>query len=599
MKILNEKMIAGGLKSLSERFRKLPLNYKINLLFVLAIVLPAMLLNIVLTSISRNAIKNSIFSQQREIISKVAEKVDLQVARHQDLLLFNRDIAEFPRSEQAKVASAILERGASFSEIAYLDSRGQEIFKYRRDGVARGPINRSKRKEFIEASAGRNYISEVNYSGQRLPFIFISIPASGRKGAIVAKLELDKLWQWISEVKISDSGHAFVVDARGNLIAHRDIERVLAHSNFSNLPIVRDFLDGKTISSKTWKSYRDEKGEAVVSMFQALPRLGWAVVTQIPSKEVYRPVTRMSQNAFVWTLLWTVLFLYLGFRFVRKMILGPIEILQSGAKQISEGKLDIKLDVKTGDEIEELARNFEAMASALKELEQMRQDLIRMIVHDLKSPLSGMMGSLDYLETGMTGEFNDGQKKIISLAKKSSENMLVMIQNLLDVAKMEESKLQLKKDEVDVAELLRERAAEFGHLAVNESKTLTVDAEKELPRVEMDRHIIERVLNNLISNALHHTTSGGKIEVRAKKDGGFVEISVSDNGAGIPDEYKEKIFEKFIQLERRKSQLRTGSGLGLTFCKMAVESHGGSIRVESELNKGSSFIFTLPLSDKV
>jgi signal transduction histidine kinase len=103
------------------------------------------------------------------------------------------------------------------------------------------------------------------------------------------------------------------------------------------------------------------------------------------------------------------------------------------------------------------------------------------------------------------------------------------------------------------------------------------------------------VLNNLISNAIHHTSGEGSIVIKAKKSGNFVEISVSDNGAGIPAEYIDKIFEKFVQVERKKVQLRTGAGLGLTFCKMVVEAHGGKIRVESELNKGSSFILTLPI----
>lgn len=587
--------ILEKLNLIYERFKKLPLSYKINILFVLAIILPALLMNVVVTSISRTSIQDSMFSQQRETISKVAEKIELQIARHQDLLLFNKDIIGLQRAEQLKVARDIMKRGTSFSEIALLDSRGQELWKYRRDGARMSLLNRLRRREFTEALSGRNYVSEVIFSGQRLPFIIISVPVDGKRGAIIAKLELDKLWQWVSEVRISDTGHAFVVDSKGILIAHRDTERVLAHSNFSNLPIVKDFIEGKTVSSKKWKKFKDEKGEEVVSLYQALPKLGWAVVTQIPSREVYRPVSLMHQNVLFWTALWTALFLFLGVRFVRHMILNPIETLQAGAKRISEGKLDIELDVRTGDEFEELARNFEKMAAALKELEQMRQDLIRMIIHDLKSPLSGMMGSLDYLESGMMGEFSADQKKIISLAKKSSENMLVMIQNLLDVAKMEESKLQLSKGKYDIAEILRERKTELDHLAVSESKSITVDAQDGIPKIEMDKSIIERVLNNLISNAIHHTTAGGKIDLKAKLDGGYVEISVSDNGAGIPAEYREKIFEKFVQLERKKVQLRTGSGLGLTFCKMAVESHGGKIRVESELNKGSSFIFTLPV----
>jgi signal transduction histidine kinase len=105
------------------------------------------------------------------------------------------------------------------------------------------------------------------------------------------------------------------------------------------------------------------------------------------------------------------------------------------------------------------------------------------------------------------------------------------------------------------------------------------------------------VLNNLITNAINHTTSGATITLRARKTGDSVEVSVSDTGVGIPPEYREKIFEKFVQVERKQARLRTGAGLGLTFCKMVVETHGGKIRVESELNKGSAFIFTIPVGE--
>jgi len=318
-----------------------------------------------------------------------------------------------------------------------------------------------------------------------------------------------------------------------------------------------------------------------------------AVITQIPAREVYEPIRRMYKNIFFWTLFWTAVFLFVGYQLVARII-GPLSLLESGTRQISQGRLDIKLGISTGDEIEALAHNFEKMAQALKKLEEIKQDLTRMIIHDLKSPLSGIMGSLDYLESGLLGEMSADQKKIVTLARKSSESMLEMIQNLLDVAKMEEGKLELKKEEFDLAALARERIQQFETLVKNEQKTLETDFADGIPRISAERHLIERVLNNLISNAIHHTSAGGNIVIGIKKLEGFVEASVSDNGAGIPPEYLDKIFEKFVQVERRKAQLRTGAGLGLTFCRMVIETHGGRIRVESELNKGSSFIFTLP-----
>ncbi|MBN1622177.1 MAG: sensor histidine kinase [Endomicrobiales bacterium] len=573
------------------------LRYKIISLFILAIILPAFLLSIVLTSISRRSLRNSIFSQQQEILKRVTDRISSQIDRHQQLLLINRDINRLDGKQSALVAKDILKQGEAFSEIALLSLNGKEEWKYEQSGKVYSLLNRSKREEFLEARKGHEYISPVFFSGQRTPYIMLSVPASRNNGVLVAKLDLDRIWKWIREIKIGDSGHAFVVDHKGNLVAHQEPARVWAHSDFSNLQIVKDFIEYRQITPANWRQYKDERGRDVVSLYQSLPKMGWAVITQIPSREVYRPIRKMYQSVILWTFLWTTVFLFIGFRFVRRII-NPISLLQSEVQKISQGKLDIHLDdIKTGDEIEELAGNFKKMAQSLKDLEQLRQDLTRMIIHDLKSPLSGIMGSLDYLETGMMGELNKEQKTVVELAKKSSENLLVMIQNMLDVAKMEEGKLTLRKEKFDMAKLLIGRQRQFEALTKRENKTISVDIEKDIPTfVEIEGQLIERVLNNLISNAINHTTTGGQITLGVKKAGNFLEVKVSDTGVGVPPEYKDKIFEKFVHVERKQAKLRTGVGLGLTFCKMTVEAHGGAIRVESELNKGSAFIFTLPLS---
>jgi len=568
------------------------LRYKVISIFILAVVLPSLLFGIILTSISRSSIKDSIFYRQQEIVKRLADRINSQIDRHQKLLFTNRDIASLPRAKQTDSARSILQLGDSFTEIGLVDTRGAEVWKYKKgENSSTALYARGKqKKEFVKIPLGNFYISPVYFSSKRQPFITLAVALSNGKGFLVAKLDFEQMWQWIAEVKIGDSGNAFIVDKKGNLLAHMETERVLAHSNFRNLPVVEDFIKGREPSSERWSRYKDERGEEVVALYQSLPKLGWAVITQIPAREVYQPIHSMYKYILFWTLVLTAVFLVAGYQLVQRII-GPLSVLEAGATQISQGRLDIKLNIKTGDEIEALAKNFEKMAEALKKLEDIKQDLTRMIIHDLKSPLSGIMGSLDYLESGMMGEITPDQKKIVTLAKKSSENMLDMIQNLLDVAKMEEGKLELKKEEFDLKVMAAERKQEFETLVRNERKTLSVDAVGEIPKISAEKHLIERVLNNLISNAVHHTSGGGKIFVGIKKIEGFVEVSVSDDGAGIPPEYLDKIFEKFVQVDRRKAQLRTGAGLGLTFCRMVVETHGGKIRVESELNKGSAFIF--------
>ena len=569
---------------------KMSLRYKIILLVTLAILLPAMLLSVVVTSIGRQAIRSSIFSQQQATVKRLAERINSQLSRHQQLLQINRDIGRLAPAQRASAVRRIMAQGNAFAEIWVSDMRGRPKWSYRRGNT---PVGRSE-KVRMSVPFMKNYVSQLYLTGQREPYIIIGVALSGDGGMLAGRIELGQLWDWISEVRIGETGEAFVVDRKGNLIAHREPERVWAHSNFRELPIVKDYLDNYQVSPESWREYLDERGQKVVALYEPLPALGWAVISQAPSSEVYNPIARMRTNVFFWTLFWVTVFLFAALAFVRR-ITNPIELLQGQVRQISQGKLDVKLNIKTGDEIEELAQNIESMAADLKQLEELKQDLTRMIIHDLKSPLSGIMGSIDYMDSGLLGDFTADQKKIISLSKKSCETMLSMIQNLLDIARMEEGKLDLRRENVDIGELVKERFAQFEALAIAEKKELSVKAEPASIRVSAERHLVERVINNLVSNALHHTSSGGKIMLAARQVGGHAEISVSDDGVGIPAEYKDKIFEKFVQVKRKQVQLRTGAGLGLTFCKMVVESHGGTIRVESELNKGSSFIFTLPI----
>jgi signal transduction histidine kinase len=591
---MNLSKIKDSILSFKHTYR-VSLRYKVILVFILAIVPPAILFGFIITSISQSAIRKSIFNEQKEILSRVADRITSQVDFHTKLLSTNTNIARLSGQLRAQKIRDIFAQGQSFSEIAFVNPAGREQWKYTRQGSASKKLyNKSKRKEFYKAVSGGIYISDVNFSNDRHPYIIVSAPAQDRAGVMIAKMDFDLMWEWISAIKVGREGHAFVVDSRGNLIAHPEPERVFAHSDFSKLPVVKDFLDKRLSSTDRWSEYRDERGKKVVALYQALDKLGWAVVTQIPASEVYMPIRKMQQNIAMWTFIWTGIFLIFGYRMVERII-NPVNLLQKGAQEISRGKLDIKLNIHTGDEIEELAKNFETMAFNLKQLETLRQDLTRMIIHDLKGPLSGIMGSLDYLESGMLGDVNADQIKILSLAKKSSESMLSMIQNMLDVAKMEEGKLELRREPVDLKTILLERQHQFEPLIAREEKSITSDIEEHLPEAFIEKNLIERVINNLLTNALNHTLKGGAIRLSLKNAGGQFEIAVSDNGAGIPPEYIDKIFEKFVQVHRRQAHLRTGAGLGLTFCKMVIETHGGKIRVESELGKGSSFIFTLPI----
>ena len=226
----------------------------------------------------------------------------------------------------------------------------------------------------------------------------------------------------------------------------------------------------------------------------------------------------------------------------------------------------------------------------LRRLEKLRDDLSHMVVHDLRNPLTVILGFLDSLEFDEEQILSASNQSLLSLARHSAEELLNMIGSILDVSKMGEGELKLQRESCDLDALIRTVLATNQPFPGN--CTVTFDA-WELPHtITADVGLIRRVLQNLLSNALNYTPSGGGVHIAVVPSDSEVRVAVTDVGPGIASEYHQRIFEKFGQVENRNNRL--GTGLGLTFCKMAIEAHGGAIGVESEVGKGSTFWFVLP-----
>ncbi|MEW6557666.1 MAG: ATP-binding protein [Elusimicrobiota bacterium] len=238
-----------------------------------------------------------------------------------------------------------------------------------------------------------------------------------------------------------------------------------------------------------------------------------------------------------------------------------------------------------------------------KEIEKMKEDFFHGITHDLRNPLTSMLGFLKFLIDGSVGELNDKQKYFLEIINKSSHRLLGMINDILDVAKLEVGKMELSLINFDIKNTaervcsgMMSKAIESRIELINEAPSITLSA---------DEGLIERVLVNLVGNALKYTPSEGRVSITAKEISetgvewgelgmgkeGAVEVAVVDTGEGIPQEYVDKIFDKFQQVTGRS---KGGTGIGLTITKYIVEAHLGKIRVESRLGEGSKFIFTIP-----
>lgn len=258
-----------------------------------------------------------------------------------------------------------------------------------------------------------------------------------------------------------------------------------------------------------------------------------------------------------------------------------------------------------------------------KQVEQMREDFTNMMVHELRSPLTGIRSIAGLLTSDSVKNDQKKYTEFVQLISGNSEDMLSLVNDLLDVAKIESGKFQILKKSSSIRQVAEARVASFAALAQQNDLTLTSSLAQDLPEsMEFDEHKIAQVLNNFISNAIKFTGAGGKIMVSAfplpanrdvseavverkftwpglSKGTSFsdqrVVVAVTDTGTGIPADHLDKLFNKFVQLENAAKSEKKGSGLGLVISKGIVESHGASIGVFSEPGEGSTFYFAIPI----
>lgn len=237
----------------------------------------------------------------------------------------------------------------------------------------------------------------------------------------------------------------------------------------------------------------------------------------------------------------------------------------------------------------EVQKNY----AQLRRIEQQRDDLMNMIVHDLRTPLASNIAGIEMV--GMLGPLAQGQHDCLKIAMRSGQNLLELINDLLDIAKMESGALHLELHSCDAAYIAAVAADQISPLLADRNLQLTRDIAPDLRALNADENTLRRVFVNLLSNAIKFTPREGRITFSARQEKEFVLFAVQDTGEGIPETALAHIFEKYRQVENRKSGRRNSTGLGLTYCKMAVEAHGGRIWAQSTPGAGSTFFFTIPI----
>jgi PAS domain S-box-containing protein len=235
--------------------------------------------------------------------------------------------------------------------------------------------------------------------------------------------------------------------------------------------------------------------------------------------------------------------------------------------------------------------------TSLKQLEKTKSDFISNISHEFKTPLTSIMIGTSLILDENMGILNKNQREIIETMKEDGEKLNSLVNNLLQLAKLESKQSVFNIHPCSMKKLIQSSVDDFLEQAENKGITLFFESKIDTPQINADPEKILWVLNNLISNALRYTERGGKIVINPFTNGNKVCVSVSDTGSGIPEEYVDKIFERFVQVKGQNPEEK-GTGLGLAIAKEIIEAHGGEIWCHSALGFGSTFTFTLPMSEE-
>lgn len=357
-------------------------------------------------------------------------------------------------------------------------------------------------------------------------------------------------------------------------------------------------LQSRKTSAGRRRSYVSQREEISGNMDQALRNLS-RISTEDRDRKLGQSremAARIAEVSIVSAMVVVLLVLVITFINARKISL-PIKLLRERTKEVACGRFEEALRISSPPEIGELAGAFNAMCDRLKELDQMKIDYVSHLSHALRTPLTVIKEASSMLQQGVFSRLPEKQDELFRVVKEECDRLIASVNRILDFSRMEAGKMDFSFTRADIGPVIEKSIGKLSPLFQKKKISVIREMPRRIPPLRMDMERIEDVLENLLSNAWKYTQEGGTVTVSAAHDGnkGAVEISVTDNGMGIPEEGLQQVFDKFKRVDDRRGAMM-GTGLGLAIVRHIVNTHGGEIWVKSRKGEGSTFTFSLPVS---
>ncbi len=501
-----------------------------------------------------------------------------------------------------------LEGNEFLSQLRFIDLSGQEIVRVeRKKGGSINPVeilqDKSKEVYFSEALSidpNQFYLSPISLNREfgkietpHREVIRLATPVNlvkQKKGIVIINIEMNTIYNIVDKL----SEHAWLFDSSGKLL---NCSLVLPQKYHDKA--IEMIFQQKEGSFHLPLDYYHESGERSLVGFLPVKIVSqkWYIGSELPFDEISNI---MSKSNRIRIILFAIILI-----FIISLLIYFYKLYADRQRVELKAEMAENL-LKINKQLENKSNELQIANRSLEEIDKKKTDFLNMVAHDLRTPLTSIRSYSDLL-LRYGGRSKKGQGEYAEIIKEESVRLSSLIDGFLDISKIEEGLTECNLEEIHIKEIIDHFVKVFQGYGETHKRSIKSQIGKELPCVYGDKKKLGQVFSNLFSNAVKFTQPEDSINVNASlttiinEDGTAVphiKVSIADTGIGIPQESFDKIFEKFVQLNNRNAKSTRGTGLGLAISKDIIEQHGGKIKVESEVGKGSTFTFTLKVSEK-
>lgn len=570
---------------------------------IFLVTIPLLITGQILIHTAQKAIRETILDRNLQLARRSSSLISATVGRARDILRINAQSPAFftnDRIGQELVINKIVREFPIFKKISLLDTLGRVS-----RSTAFGASNHHTTGEHVlkTIKTNKSYTSPVYISSEKLPLMDIAEPVvvfDEVNAYLLAEVDLKEIWALVDSNLVGNKSEAFIFRADGQFIAHTDRREVLESRRFEESAIIAEAIAGRSGN----KTYVNRSGIEMIAAYAPIVEQQWAAVIQQPVREAFAP-SRVMELQILLLMIGSVLVAALIAAVYTKQIVKPVNELIGGIAEISKGGLKHKIRRLGRDEISTLALHFNAMTRRLRRFQdrlkraerlETLNKLSSVLSHEIRNPLNSMVINLQLMRREFSREDLDPQKLEHYHQILSSEIRRVddLVSNFLLIARPP----KLKKSSQRLSDLLDELIKMEAPEALQKGIRVERDYRAPEVRVQVDPDKIHQVFLNIFINAVQAMPSGGRLTIgietvarRSIDDNKrmFAVASFRDTGKGIARENLTKIFDFYFSTKEK------GSGIGLALALQIVEEHGGVIKVESELGRGSTFFVFLPV----